>query len=164
MADFEPNRLVRTLYDEGVAFIIIGGIAASFLGSPSATFDLDICYERSRENLEALARALRSLNAKLRGIPEDVPFRLDARTLAMGDHFTFATDAGDFDCLGTPAGTDGYEDLLRNVVDVEVEGIPIKVAGLDDLIRMKRASGRPKDRIELEILGALRDEIDREPE
>jgi len=34
-------------------------------------------------------------------------------------------------------------------------------AGLDDLMAMKRAAGRPKDRIELEILGALREELDR---
>ena len=35
------------------------------------------------------------------------------------------------------------------------------VASLDDLMAMKRAAGRPKDRVELEILGALREEIDR---
>jgi hypothetical protein len=37
------------------------------------------------------------------------------------------------------------------------------VAALEDLIRMKRAAGRPKDRIELEVLGALAEEIDRRP-
>jgi hypothetical protein len=36
------------------------------------------------------------------------------------------------------------------------------VSGLDDLIAMKRAAGRPKDRVELEILGALREEVDRQ--
>ena len=36
------------------------------------------------------------------------------------------------------------------------------VASLDALMEMKRAAGRPKDRIELEILGALRDELERE--
>lgn len=44
-----------------------------------------------------------------------------------------------------------------------VVGVPLRVAALDDLIAMKRAAGRPKDRIELEILGALREEIDRRP-
>jgi hypothetical protein len=38
----------------------------------------------------------------------------------------------------------------------------LQVVGLDDLMRMKRAAGRPKDRVELEILGALRDELDYE--
>jgi hypothetical protein len=35
------------------------------------------------------------------------------------------------------------------------------VASIDDLFRMKRAAGRPKDLIELEVLGAVRDEFDR---
>ncbi len=55
----------------------------------------------------------------------------------------------------------GYETLLPNAIEIPVDGETIRVAGLDDLIAMKRAAGRPKDRIELEILGALREEIDR---
>jgi hypothetical protein len=160
---FKPGDILRTLHREGVAFVVIGGIAASARGSPSLTRDLDICYERSRTNLEALAGALRQLRATLRGAPADLPFRLDARTLAAGDSFTFTTVAGDFDCLGTPAGTDGYSDLVRNASDEAIEDFTVKVASLDDLIRMKRAAGRPKDRVELEILGALRAELDREP-
>lgn len=155
-------NILRSLRTHGVAFIVIGGVAASFHGSPSATFDLDICYQGSRENHQALARALQELHAWLRGVDPDLPFILDATTLALGDHFTFSTDAGDFDCLATPTGTDGYGDLIRNAVDLEVEGMIVKVAGLDDLIRMKRAAGRPKDRIELEVLGALRAELDQE--
>jgi hypothetical protein len=89
---------------------------------------------------------------------------VDATTLLLGDHFIFSTDLGDLDCLGTPAGTQGYADLLRDAVDVEIAGVTVKVAALDDLMRMKRAAGRPKDLVELEILGALRDEIDREGE
>jgi hypothetical protein len=43
---------------------------------------------------------------------------------------------------------------------MDIGGVTVKVASIDDLIRMKRAAGRPKDLIELEVLGALRDEID----
>lgn len=50
------------------------------------------------------------------------------------------------------------------MTDVDVEGFHILVASLDNLIRMKRAAGRPNDRIELEILGALRDELEGQPE
>ena len=104
------------------------------------------------------------MRARPRGFPPDLPFTVDATTLLLGDHFIFSTDLGDLDCLGTPAGTQGYADLLRDAVDVEIAGVTVKVAALDDLMRMKRAAGRPKDLVELEILGALRDEIDREGE
>jgi hypothetical protein len=83
---------------------------------------------------------------------------LDARTLAAGDSFTFVTDVGDLDILGTPSGTQGYDDLVRDAQSIEIDGRKILVVSVDDLIRMKRAAGRPKDRVEIEILGALREE------
>jgi hypothetical protein len=157
---FDPLPLLGALHRHGVDFVLIGGVAGIALGSSLATFDLDICYERSRPNLERLARALQELHATLRSAPPDLPFRLDARTLAAGDSFTFTTDAGDLDCLGTPTGTGGYDDLIRSAVDLTIADMTVKVTALEDLIRMKRAAGRPKDRAALEILVALRDEID----
>ncbi len=63
--------------------------------------------------------------------------------------------------LGTPSGTNGYGDLVATVLTMEYAGRVVRVASLDDLIRMKRAVGRPKDLLALEELGALRDELDR---
>jgi len=155
---FDWTRAVRTLNDGGVRFIVIGGVAARILGSDSLTQDLDVCYARDRDNLQALSNALLALHARLRGVKEDVPFRLDARTLAARDSFTFVTDIGSLDVLGTPSGTSGYEDLIRDAQRVQIEGRTVLVASIDDLIRMKRAAGRPKDLVEIEILGALREE------
>jgi predicted nucleotidyltransferase len=157
---FDPLRGLATLHRHGVRFVIIGGIASRLHGSPSVTRDLDICYARDAANLEALAAALVDLHARLRGVAEEVPFRLDAQTLHRGDSFTFATDAGDLDVLGTPSGTAGYEELARTADDVEMGSLRVKVASLDAIIAMKRAAGRPRDRVEVEILEALRDEID----
>ncbi len=157
---FDPLKIFGTLHRHGVEFVLIGGLAGATHGSPTVTGDLDICYARSRANLEALARALTELNARPRGAPPNVPFVLDARTLANGDHFTFVTDAGDFDCLGTPAGTNGFEELRAGAVSMDFDDVIVAVASLDDLIRMKRASGRQKDLVEIEILGALREEIE----
>jgi hypothetical protein len=155
---FEWTRALGALTDGGVRFIVIGAVAGRILGSPSLTRDLDVCYSRDPENLESLAAVLVGLHARLRGVKEQVPFRLDARTLAAGDSFTFVTDLGDLDILGTPSGTQGYDDLVRDAESVQIDGRSILVASLDDLIRMKRAAGRPKDLVEIEILGALREE------
>jgi hypothetical protein len=158
---FDPLRALGTLNRHGVRYVLIGGFAGKLHGSPALTVDIDVCYARDAENLERLAAALRELDASLRGAEEGLPFRLDARTLRNGDSFTFITDAGDLDILGTPAGTDGYERLARTAVRMDLDGVLVDVASLDDLIVMKRASGRARDRAHLEILGALRDEIDR---
>jgi hypothetical protein len=160
-AEFQPDQIVRLLHRHGVRYVVIGGLAAALHGSPTVTRDIDICYARDQANLEHLADALGEVRARLRGAPEDLPFRLDAGTLGRGDSFTFATDAGWLDILAKPAGTDGYADLARTAESIEAFGEAFLIAGIDDLIRMKRAAGRPKDRIELEVLGALREEIDR---
>jgi hypothetical protein len=86
---------------------------------------------------------------------------LDAQTLRAGGLFTLTTAAGDFNLLATPDRGFDYETLVRSAVSTKVAGREVFVAGLDDLITMKRAAGQPKDRIELEILGALREELDR---
>jgi hypothetical protein len=160
---FDPLLALRTLVDHGVRFVLIGGYAGALRGSPVITGDVDVCYSRDDENLGRLAEALRSLDARLRGAPPDVPFLLDARTLRAGDHFTFSTSAGALDILGTPSGTKGFRDLDANATDEVVDGLTIRVASIEDLIRMKRAAGRAKDRIELEWLSAVRDETAEPP-
>jgi len=157
---FDPIAGLRALVEHSVRFVLIGGYAAALRGSPMMTGDVDICPARDQRNLERLAEGLRSLHARLRGVPADVSFLLDGRTLEAGDHFTFATDAGPMDCLGTPAGTDGFADLDAAATDEDLDGLVVRVASLDDLIRMKRAADRPQDRIAVEWLSALRDEIE----
>ena len=159
---FDPGPAIEALLDHGVRFVIIGGVAAQLLGSPTVTRDLDICYSRDVQNLEHLAAALRQIGARLRGrnVPEDLPFRLDAATLAAGDHFTFATSAGPFDILGVPSGSEGFDQLVRNAVRSTYGEREVLVAHIDDLITMKRAAGRRKDLIMVEELGALRDRLD----
>ena len=159
-AAFDPLRALETLHRHGVRFVVIGAFAGRLLGSPSLTRDLDICYARDKANLEAMVEALKELHARLRGVKEEVPFRFDAQSLANGDSFTFVTDAGDLDILGTPSGTAGYEELVRTAEEADLGGMQVKVASIDSLIRMKRAAGRPKDLIEVEVLAALRDELD----
>ena len=157
---FDPLGALRTLVDRGVRFVVIGGYAGALRGSPIITGDVDICYARDEPNLERLAEALRSLDARLRGAPPDVPFGLDARTLSAGDHFTFSTSVGALDIFGTPSGTKGFADLDADATDEVIDGFTIRVASLNDLIRMKRASGRPKDLIAVEWLSAVRDELE----
>ncbi len=157
-APFEPLLALRALHDGGVEFVLIGGVAARLHGSPSLTRDVDICYARDIGNLERLAAVLRRLNVRLRGVDDDLPFILDVRTLQAGASFTFATDLGDIDVLAVPAGVAGFDDLAGSAEVMELDGFTVRVATLDDLIRMKRATGRAKDTADVEILSALRDE------
>jgi hypothetical protein len=149
------------LQEHGVRFLLIGGVAGRLWGSPSLTNDTDVCYATDPDNLERLAGALRGLDAHLRDVDDHLPFTLDPRTLASAQVFTFTTNAGALDLLAMPAGTNGFDELMVNAEHFDLgEGLVVAVCSLDDLIRMKRAAGRPKDRIEIEVLAAVREELD----
>jgi hypothetical protein len=160
-ADFQPEAVIRLLGGRGVRWVLIGGLAAVTHGAPIVTQDVDVCYARDDENLERLAAALRDVHTELRGAEPDLPFLVDARTLRAGDAFKLTSDVGWLDLLGTPAGTAGFEDLSRTADAFDLFGQRVLVASVDDLIRMKRAAGRPKDLLAVEELGALRQELSR---
>jgi hypothetical protein len=158
---FQPEAVIRLLGRYRVRWVLVGGLAAITHGAPLITQDVDVCYGRDDENLERLAAALAEVHARPRGAEPGLPFRIDARTLRAGDAFTFTTDVGWLDILGTPAGTSGYEDLARTADVFDLFGQRVLVASVEDLIRLKRAAGRPKDLLAVEELGGLRDELDR---
>ncbi|HXM77430.1 MAG TPA: hypothetical protein VN971_11680 [Thermoanaerobaculia bacterium] len=158
---FDPLRVLETLARQGVRYVVIGGFAGRLWGSTTVTNDLDVCYARDRKNLESLSRALRELHATVRGAPEDLPVPPDPETLASGDPFKFATTAGNVGCLATPVGSQGFSDLIAGAAEMTIGSLRVPVAAVEDLIRSKRAAGRPTDRAELEILSALKEEIER---
>lgn len=157
-----PSVVLETLSRHGARFVVIGGVAANFHGSPSVTQDTDVCFARERENLEILAKALRELHAYPRGWPEGLLFVMDWKTLDNMMALTLDTDAGPLDLLAYPDGTTGFDGLFANADRGEIGGQPVLVASVNDLIRMKLAAGRPKDLIEVEVLGSLLDEIESE--
>lgn len=146
------ERLLQTLEDSGVQYVIVGGLAAAAQGAGRVTFDIDVVPEWSTENLNHLADALRSLNAQLR-VPDSVdpiPFPLDARSLRGFEVSTWRTDAGDLDVImGTPTTVHGrlagYDDLADRGHRLEAYGLTIIVADLSDIIESKQVLAREPD-------------------
>lgn len=157
----QPEPLLRTLDQHGVDFVLVGGLAGLAHGSSYPTFDLDIAYSRDRHNLARLVEALREMGVTLRGAPVDLPFQLEVQTLANGANFTFDTEFGSFDILGDVAGMKSYEVLRRDSRIEEIFGIQVRVASIDHLIAMKRASNRAKDQLMVMEYIELADEIRR---
>ena len=154
--DFDPRRILERLTAAGVDFVVIGGIAVILAGYGRATRDLDIAFASDFTNLEALGEVLVSLDAKLRGVEDDVPFVADGRTLAGIQLLTLETNLGWLDIHRQVAGVRDYDALRARAERVRLGSTSVLVASVDDLIAMKQAAGRPQDLVDVEALNAIR--------
>jgi len=158
MTDFQ--RLVGSLAEGDVDFVIVGGLAATVHGSARLTQDIDVVYARDEANLARLVEALAPFEPYLRGAPPGLPFEWSADTLRRGLNFTLTTSVGDIDLLGEITGGGGYTDLLAHTIEIDLFGQECRCLDLQSLIRTKRAAGRPRDLQMLAEMEALLEERD----
>jgi hypothetical protein len=157
----DPFPLLRALHERGIAYIVVGSFAVTAHGYTRVTKDLDIVPRPSEENLGKLAKLLGDLNAivldtgdfKSEELPAD-PTRTE--DLAMGGNFCLLTDIGRVDVMQWLSGVDFddlYAELDHGAVESNVDGVSVRVCGLEHLRAMKRAAGRPQDLEDLRRLG-----------
>lgn len=158
MPRFQPEEMLRALERHGVRYLIIGGLGATLHGSPLPTLDADICPASDHSNLEALARALTELKARIRATdaPDGLPFPCEASFLQQMKLLNLTTRFGDLDLAFEPAGVGGFEQLQGRAVHYELaDDLIVAVAALEDIIRSKEAADRDKDRQALPVLWLL---------
>ena len=148
------ERLLVALAEANVEFVVVGGISAVMNGAPIITRDIDVCYRRVDANLIRLADALKPFQPKLRELPDGVPNLFDVHSLRLGSNFTLIADNQALDLLGVMSGIGGYDEIIGRAIEMDVAGHLVKVLSLEDLIRTKRAAGRPKDLAVLPTLEA----------
>jgi hypothetical protein len=160
--ELDIQGLLEQLAAAGVDYIVIGGVAVGFHGYVRATKDLDVVPDPSRQNLERLAALLRSLNAELDGAGDfdagELPDPLDPETLAQGGNWVLQTRLGRFDLMQWQGDRELWEMLSPAAVEVDLDGVLVKVAGYEDLIALKEQAGRPGDIEDLERLRQARGE------
>jgi hypothetical protein len=154
-------QIIPPLVRAKVDFILIGGMAAILHGSARVTFDVDLVYSRTHENVERLAAALAPHRPYLRDAPPNLPFAWEAKTISAGLNFTLTTKLGDVDLFGKLATGETYEDLLPHSFDVDAFGVRFKCVDLPTLIRIKEATGRIKDREAVAELRVLLEESEK---
>ncbi len=162
--DVDVEAILATLDRHGVEYVVIGGFAAELYDvAIPPTRDVDITPSMAPENLTRLAVALVELDARFRvvdGPPEgvEIPNGITAGWLASMITVTFTTSAGPFDVCLRPAGTEGFDDLVRGRRSLRYGDREVPVASLEDVIRSKEAVGREKD---LLVIPALRAHLSR---
>lgn len=165
----DTERILRTLHDHGVDYVLIGGIACLMHGASRVTVDADVLAAADRDNLGRVYEALRSLGAAVlvsehrQEMEDGPPWEVDSLrrgpdALSEAQAWHFTTDAGPVDVVFEAAGVGTYEDHLESAEAYDVFGVRVRVAGLDDLISSKETLLRTKDSSILAELHALREE------
>jgi hypothetical protein len=157
----QAEPLLRVLADHAVEFVIIGGFALAAHGVIRATKDIDVVPDPEAANIRRLAEALRALEAEVLLVEDVDPAELgiepNEEGLSLGGNWVLRTTLGPLDVMQDVAGTRGYHSLREAAVEREVPGAgPFWFAGLDDLIAMKVAAGRPQDEIDVTSLERAR--------
>lgn len=147
--ELNAAAIVAALNRHRVRYVIIGAFAAIAQQAPiPATRDIDLTPETSQENLARLSSALKELDARIRteAVPDGLPFRHDATSLAAAEVWNLTCPDGEFDISFHPSGFEGgYAQLAVNAHRLRVGDVEVIVADLGDVIRSKESAGRPKD-------------------
>lgn len=138
----DAREILRVLARHQVDYVVIGGLAVQAHGHTRTTQDVDLVPEPGAGNLDRLGAALAELHA--RPVGATVP-TADLPTLPANGMLELDTDSGGVDIHMNPAGAAPYADLRSRSSKLDLGDLQILVAGRDDLIAMKRASGRPID-------------------
>ncbi len=156
MENTNPFQLLGVLSAHDVDFVVIGGHAVSFHGYPRATEDTDVIIRRTRANEKALLEALTEVNARWiadevdpeTGVERQCPV---TETYIRNTHLMMLiTDAGFLDIFDyVPALPGESVDALFESSEM-VRGI--RFPSLHWIRRMKEASGRSKDHMDIENL------------
>lgn len=168
VSPLDTERILRTLHEHGVEYVLIGGIACLMHGASRVTVDADVLAAADRQNLCRVYDALRTLGAavlvseKRQEMEDGPPWEVDSLkrgpdALSEAQAWHFTTDAGPVDVVFEAAGVGTYEDHLDAAEAYDVFGVSVRVAGLDDLISSKETLLRTKDSSILAELHALRD-------
>jgi hypothetical protein len=147
--------MLSRLNSGGIEYVVIGGVAANFHGSPQATFDLDVCCRKTEQNMVRMTEVLRPLNPVTRDFRK-IPIRIRPQLLLEADTLIMATDLCAFDILSEVSGVGKFDEVSRNSILAEFYGLSVPMLNLDALIAAKRAAARNKDKEAVGYLERIR--------
>jgi len=153
MADqpLDAERIFAVLDAHEVEYVVIGGIAVQVYGHVRMTNDVDLIPSPAPQNLERLASALDELEARILN-PGSEHLAIDAQMLPRATLWQLSTRHGDIDVLHEAPGAAPFPQLRERALLIALGDHTIPIASRDDLIRMKRAAGRPVDLADIAAL------------
>jgi predicted nucleotidyltransferase len=137
------TRILTALHEHRLEAVLIGNAAAAMHGAPVTTLDFDFMFRDTPTNLRKLKAVAADLQAMILR-----PFYPVSRLYRVVDD-----DTGlQVDFMPQIHGVRSFEGLRSRSVVRDVDGLPLRVASLDDIIASKKAAGRDRDKAVLPVL------------
>jgi hypothetical protein len=138
--------LLRALLETDAQFMVVGAHAMAVHGVPRATGDLDVWISPDPENVDRVWQSLLKFGAPIEGLDLS---RSDLETPETVVQIGLPPRR--IDLMTTLTGLDFEASWVNRIVH-RVGSLAIPFLGREDLVRNKRATGRPKDLVDLDIL------------
>jgi hypothetical protein len=146
------RELFRALAEHRVDYLVIGGVAAQVHGRRRTTMDLDVTPAPDPENFKRLAAALVALDAHPVELGPSAPAPTAEQLRLAPVVPPLTTRHGELHILNEVPGATAYTAMRTRALTTDLDGIAVHVVGVDDLIRMKQSTGRPRDIEDIEAL------------
>jgi predicted nucleotidyltransferase len=144
--DFE--EFLRFLNEEKVEFVVVGGYAVAFHGYVRATNDMDLFFKNTKDNILKICRALGNFGIPTRG-EHKKEFADPGSIIRVGVHPVR------LEMINLISGV-SFEKVWQSRVKGVYGDVPVNYISFKDLIKNKKASGRPKDLADVDELGGNR--------
>ena len=140
------KEFLQLLHSHGVEFVVVGGHAVAFHGFPRFTGDLDIFVGTAAKNAQAILAALAAFGFS--GLLEQEDLLMEGRVIQLG------RPPNRVDLLTSISGV-AFKSACEEAVDGVLGGVPVKFLSYAHVLANKRASGRPKDLLDVQVLEDL---------
>ncbi len=150
------KSLLQKLLRNKVDCVLVGGLAATVYGVSTVTYDVDVCFDFTPENIRKLLEALQGIHPRVRAQAgwvalDDLPLN----QLTALENLYLQTDEGSLDLLGSLHGVGDYSEVKKHSLEITVFDSACRILDLETLIQVKESLGRPKDRqvvLELKVI------------
>jgi hypothetical protein len=149
-------HVLGRLNEHGVEYVVIGGLASVLHGAAVNTLDVAVVMAFTPENVQRLHAALQGINPRFRFTPKRVPLHDDWHDLVCFKNLNLITDLGALDVLGELPGIGTFEEIVPCTVESGANNVRFRMLDLETLIAAKSAAGRPKDKLAVMELQAVK--------
>jgi predicted nucleotidyltransferase len=143
----DMKQLLRLFEEHGVQYALVGGHAVNYYGYVRTTQDMDLLVLPTAENAERIMEALSAFGFGGARIPREL-FERDKGAVHLG------AEPNRIDILTSLKGVDN-ENIFKGSQLVEIDGVSVNIISLEDLVRVKRSSDRPRDLADADELAKI---------